>query len=237
MLYFKGCTGREKLRNIPDSVEKLLNMMGIDYYTLDNEGCCGSFLLRTGFEEDAKNVMKKNLDEFKNQKILTSCAGCYKTLKKDYKKYFKTDLDVVHISQLLRDLINESELKGNKELSKYSITVTYHDPCHLGRHSGEYDAPREIIRNFANLKEMENIRENSICCGSGGGVKSAYPEISKEIAISRVKEAEDIGAELILTSCPFCKLNLSENSSIEVLDISEFILNCISNKKENWEGN
>ncbi|GAA5818624.1 MAG: fumarate reductase (CoM/CoB) subunit B [Methanobrevibacter sp. CfCl-M3] len=237
MLYFKGCTGREKLRNIPDSVEKLLNMMCIDYYTLDNEGCCGSFLLRTGFEEDAKNVMKKNLDEFKNQKILTSCAGCYKTLKEDYKKYFKTDLDVVHISQLLRDLINESELKENKELSKYGITVTYHDPCHLGRHSGEYDAPREIIRNFANLKEMENIRENSICCGSGGGVKSAYPEISKEIAINRVKEAEDIGAELILTSCPFCKLNLSENSSIEVLDISEFILNCINNKEENWEGN
>ncbi|MDR1818907.1 MAG: (Fe-S)-binding protein [Methanobrevibacter sp.] len=230
MLYFKGCTGREKLRNIPDSVEKLLNIMDIDYHTLDNEGCCGSFLLRTGFEEDAKNVMKKNLDEFKNEKILTSCAGCYKTLKEDYNEYFLADLDVVHISQLLRDLINEGEFKDN-------ITVTYHDPCHLGRHSGEYDAPREIIRNFANLKEMENIRENSICCGSGGGVKSAYPEISKKIAINRVKEAEDTGAELILTSCPFCKLNLGENSSIEVLDISEFILNCINKKEKNWEGN
>jgi len=237
MLYFKGCTGREKLRNIPDSVEKLLNIMGIDYHTLDNEGCCGSFLLRTGFEEDAKNVMKKNLDEFKDEKILTSCAGCYKTLKENYNEYFQADLDVVHISQLLRDLINEGEFKENKQLFKDNITVTYHDPCHLGRHSGEYDAPREIIRNFANLKEMENIRENSICCGSGGGVKSAYPEISKKIAINRVKEAQSTGAELILTSCPFCKLNLGENSSIEVLDTSEFILNCINKKEKNWEGN
>ncbi|MDR2624148.1 MAG: (Fe-S)-binding protein [Methanobrevibacter sp.] len=221
MLYFKGCTGREKLKNIPNSTEKLLNLLDIDYYTIDNEGCCGSFLLRTGFEEDAKGVMKKNSDQFKDEKILVSCAGCYKTLKKDYKKYFGVDLDVIHISQLLKDLINEGKLEKN---NPKDLIVTYHDPCHLGRHAGEYDAPREVIENFANLKEMENIKENSMCCGSGGGVKSAYPEISKEIAINRMKEAENTEAELIITTCPFCHLNLDENSSIPVLDISEFVL-------------
>jgi len=231
MLYFKGCTIREKLKNISDSTEKLLNLLDVDYYTLSDEGCCGSFLLRTGFEEDAKNLMKKNLDQFKDEKILISCAGCYKALKEDYKKYFDVDLDIIHISQFIRDLISENKLKENNKKSD-DLIVTYHDSCHLGRHSGEYDAPREVIKNFANLKEMKNIRENSICCGSGGGVKSAYPEISKEIAINRLKEAENTGANLIVTTCPFCKLNLSENSMIEVLDISEFILNRINNKQE-----
>jgi Fe-S oxidoreductase len=229
MLYFKGCTGREKLKNIPDSIEKLLNLLEINYHTLDNEGCCGSFLLRTGWEKDAKNIMEKNLKEFKDEKILTSCAGCYNTLKNDYKKYFNVDLNVIHISQLLKDLISKNKLKGKID---NELTVTYHDPCHLGRHSKEYDAPRKVIKNFANLKEMENNKENSSCCGSGGGVKSAYPEIAKEIAINRVKEAENTGASLIITSCPFCKLSLSENSSIKVLDISEFILNSINNQQK-----
>jgi Fe-S oxidoreductase len=227
MLFFKGCTGREKLKNIPNSIEKLLNLLEIDYYTLDNEGCCGSFLLRTGWEKDAKDIMKKNLKEFNNEKILTSCAGCYKTLKYDYKKYLDVDLNVIHISQLLRDLINENKLKGN---FKNELTVTYHDPCHLGRHSKEYNAPREVIKNFANLKEMENNKENSSCCGSGGGVKSAYPEIAKKITINRIKEADNIGVDLIITTCPFCKLSLSENSSIKVVDISEFVLNSIDDE-------
>ena len=257
MLYFRGCTARERVNSISDSTEKLLKLANIDFKTLDNEECCGSVLLRTGFEDDAKEQMKKNLPKLQDEKIVVSCAGCYKTLKQDYRDYIGADLDVIHISQLLNEIIsnnynnnyNNSNSNTNTNtnsntnsntncntnynnfdfdsLINKDISVTYHDPCHLGRHSGEFDAPREVIKSFSNLIEMENIRENSLCCGSGGGVKSAFPEIANLIASRRGEEAEDTGAEILITSCPFCKLNLNENSAMEVLDLSEFILACI----------
>lgn len=245
MLYFRGCTARERLNSISNSTEELLKLANVDFKILDNEECCGSVLLRTGFVDEAKEQMKKNLSKFKDETILVSCAGCYKTLKNDYADLLNVQLDVIHISQLIRDLIKENRSNftnknnnknNNSDNNIVGANVTYHDPCHLGRHSGEFDAPREVIQNFSNIIEMENIRENSKCCGSGGGVKSAFPEIANSIAIERCKEAEDTSCEVLVTSCPFCKLNLSENSSLQVLDLSEFVLNQIqkeiSNKKE-----
>lgn len=226
LLYFKGCTAREKLNSISDATEKLLKLANIDYETLDDEKCCGSVLLRTGFLEDATQQMNKNLTGFKGKTILTSCAGCYKTLKEDYKKYLDADLDVIHISQLLEELIKENKIKlqFNNDLK-----VSYHDPCHLARHAGEYEAPRKVIKSISNLVEMENIREKSRCCGSGGGVKSAYGDLSNSIAKLRIKEAEETGASLLISACPFCKLNLSQNSdNLEVLDLSEFALEHIN---------
>lgn len=238
MLYFRGCTARERVNSISNSTEKLLKLANVDFKTLDNEECCGSVLLRTGFEEEAKEQMKKNLSKFKDEEILVSCAGCYKTLKHDYADLLGAELNVIHISQLLKSLINENKLHDNTDSSNFDETVTYHDPCHLGRHSNEFDAPRDVIKNFSNLKEMDNIRESSKCCGSGGGVKSAFPEIAKSIAIERGKEAESTGCDILVTSCPFCKLNLSENSNLDVLDLSEFVLNklqkeTINNRKNN----
>jgi len=243
MLYFKGCTAREKTFSIADATEKLLNLFNVNYHTLENEKCCGSFLLRTGYEEDGIEQMRKNINDFKGKTILTSCAGCYKTLKEDYKKYLGEDLDVIHISQFFADKIDELErykrekefsnnnenlnnqFSNNKDNQNKELKVTYHDPCHLGRKTGEFDAPREVITQFAQLLEMENIKENANCCGSGGGVKAAFPDLAKQMAANRVKEAEDTGAEIIISSCPFCKLNLEEAASIEVLDLTEFILN------------
>jgi len=239
MLYFKGCTTRERISSISDSTEKLLKLAKIDFKLLNNEECCGSVLLRTGFEDEAKEQMKKNIAKLKDEKIVVSCAGCYKTLKNDYNDLLGVELEVIHISQLLNSLIENNRLNYNKtsdskrlNLNKSSSIstsnkyeyVTYHDPCHLGRYMDEFDAPREVIENFSKLKEMENIRENSKCCGSGGGVKSAFPEIAKSIAIERGKEVENTGCNVLVTSCPFCKLNFNENSSLEVLDLSEFVL-------------
>lgn len=214
MLYFRGCTAREKETNIQIATEKLLNLAGIDYHILDDEACCGSVLLRTGFNDEAEKQMAKNTEVLKNEKILTSCAGCYKTLKEDY-----DDLDVIHISQLLDVLIKDGKL----EFDKIDFDVTYHDSCHLGRHMEVYDEPRNVIKSVANLVEMENIREESLCCGAGGGVKSAYPEIAGEMAKSRLKQAKNTNCRTLVTPCPFCKLNL-ENDDLEVLDITEFLV-------------
>ena len=121
---------------------------------MDDEKCCGSVLLRTGFLDDAIEQMNGNLKDLEGRTILTSCAGCYKTLKEDYKKYLSVELKVIHISQLLEQLIKENKIsiKG-----KDNLNVTYHDSCHLGRHAGEYEAPRNVINSISNLVEMENI--------------------------------------------------------------------------------
>ena len=222
LLYFKGCTAREKLNSIADATESILKIANIDYETLDDEKCCGSVLLRTGFLDDAIKQMNVNLKDLEGKTILTSCAGCYKTLKSDYNKYLDANLKVIHISQFLQDLINENKIKVNMDKD---LKLSYHDPCHLGRHMEEYDAPRNVIKAVCDLIEMENIRERSRCCGSGGGVKSAYGDLSNSIAKLRLEEAEKTGAELLVSACPFCKLNLSENSQkLEVLDLSEFLL-------------
>ena len=231
LLYFKGCTAREKLNSISKATERILKAANVKYETLDDEKCCGSVLLRTGFLDDAIEQMNGNLKDLEGRTILTSCAGCYKTLKEDYKKYLSVELKVIHISQLLEQLIKENKIsiKG-----KDNLNVTYHDSCHLGRHAGEYEAPRNVINSISNLVEMENIKEKSRCCGSGGGVKSAYGELSDSIANLRIKEAEETGADLLVSACPFCKLNLSQNSDdLEVLDLSEFVLEHLDLANEN----
>ncbi len=225
LLYFRGCTAREKLTSISEATMEILELTGVDYEISEDEICCGSVLLRTGFKEEAINQMEKNLSNLKNKTILTSCAGCYKTLKEDYKELLNVNLNVIHISQLLDKLFKESKLNCSKNKN---IKVTYHDPCHLGRHAGEYEAPRNVIRNIAKLVEMDNIKDQSSCCGSGGGVKSAFSDLANSIALFRLEEAVSTGADLIVSSCPFCKLNLSENSKdLDVLDLSEFVLRYI----------
>ena len=215
LLYFRGCTAREKLNSISKATERILKAANVKYETLD----------------DAIEQMNGNLKDLEGRTILTSCAGCYKTLKEDYKKYLSVELKVIHISQLLEQLIKENKIsiKG-----KDNLNVTYHDSCHLGRHAGEYEAPRNVINSISNLVEMENIKEKSRCCGSGGGVKSAYGELSDSIANLRIKEAEETGADLLVSACPFCKLNLSQNSDdLEVLDLSEFVLEHLDLANEN----
>ena len=215
MLYFRGCTAREKQANISKATEKLLDLAGVDYHILEDEKCCGSVLIRTGFIDEAQKQIEKNTELLSGELILTSCAGCYKTLKQDY-----DDLDVIHISQFLNTLIDEKKLNFNKK----DLNVTYHDSCHLGRHCNVFDEPRNVISNVANLLEMQNNRENSLCCGAGGGVKSAYPEIASQMADSRISQAIETGADLLVTPCPFCKLNLKDRG-LDVLDLTEFLIN------------
>jgi Fe-S oxidoreductase len=234
---------REKLKYISDATETLLKRAGVDFTVLTNETCCGSVLLRTGFRDDAHEVMNDTLKKLEESikegdKILVSCAGCYNTLKNDYKELFGVDLDVIHTSELISQLIADGKLL----VKKTPNIVIYHDPCHLGRHSGLYEEPMEVITETCTLIEMDRNRENSRCCGAGSGVKSAYPDTALLVAQRRIKDAEDTNAELIVTTCSFCILNLqnalkyrmnelgddtvdvNKSSINKVLDISELIL-------------
>lgn len=217
LIYFRGCLAREKLKSISDATESLLREAGVDYRVLDDETCCGSVLLRTGFLEEARRQMDDTAAKLGDSEVVVSCAGCYRTIKTDYAREGYT-VRVKHISQLLLELIES----GRLDLNKINIRVTYHDPCHLSRHTGETSAPRELIGKFAELVEMENHGADSRCCGAGGGVRSAHPEISDKVASERLKDAKETGADVLCTACPFCRLNL-ESDTVEVLDITELM--------------
>jgi len=193
-------------------------------YSGAEEVCCGSPALRLGERNLFLELAKKNIQNFHNSRakeIITLCPACLKTLR-SYATYFPDfKTPVKHISEILVENIRKGEiaLSFSREL-----TVTYHDPCHLGRGCGIYDEPREILCSIEGLKlvEMEKTREYSACCGSGGGVKTAFPELSYAIGEKRKMMAENTGADLIVTSCPWCEINISECGG-NVKDIMEIV--------------
>ena len=129
---------------------------------------------------------------------------------------FGVELDVLHTSELINQLI----IEGKLEIKKLPLKVTYHDPCHLGRHSGLYEEPRNVITKTCVLVEMNRNRERSRCCGAGAGVKSAFPDTALEVASKRVQDAEETGAEILVTSCSFCILNLENALDHKLEDVN-----------------
>ncbi len=230
VLYFAGCTSSYRRPEIASATAKILDQAEVKFTVSDDEWCCGSPLLRTGQTDLAKKQAEHNVELINksgSEIVLTSCAGCYRAFVKDYEERLglKIKPKVLHVTQFLERLLNEgkietpSGIKGSK--------LTYHDPCHLGRHCGVYDPPRNILKKAgAELVEMRRNRENAWCCGSGGGVKSAFSDMSLKTAISRLAEAQQSGADTLVSACPFCKLNLMDGaeaskSKIRVVDIVE----------------
>jgi fumarate reductase (CoM/CoB) subunit B len=213
-VYFVGCFDSYRYPEFAKKTFKVLQCFGVTL--LPDEQCCASPLLRTGFREDAEKVMERNLEQIRMtgaHTIITSCAGCYTTLKNNY----PGELRIISLPEFLAEHLGELKLK------KLDFTVTYHDPCHLGRHNKIYEAPRKVIQAICTLKEMKNIKENSRCCGGGGGVRIGYPDLSIELARKRLEDVPD-GVDCIVTSCPLCVRNLRDaGGDIEVIDIVELV--------------
>ncbi|MHA1301069.1 MAG: (Fe-S)-binding protein [Candidatus Helarchaeota archaeon] len=229
ILYFVGCTSSYREKEIAKATLEIFKNLDLNFTVSKDEWCCGSPLLRTGQINDANELINHNIDLFKKlkiKKIITSCAGCYRTLTKDYPNLKDIGIEVQHISDFLLDIIKNDKLK----LKEIPTKVTYHDPCHIGRHSGLYDSPRDVIKSIpgVELVEMRRNRANSWCCGAGGGVKSSFKDWAVEISIERIKEAEETETEILLSSCPFCHRNLNDaikesNSKLKMMDIVEFL--------------
>ena len=241
--YFAGCTASYRS---PDTAQITLRLLAYLYpkgvVALGaKEFCCGSPYIRTGqvdftVEKDQKNINFQVSDLIKNnvqtlvergvKTVIFSCSGCYKTAMQDWPKFTDVPFERIHLSQILAKAIEE----GRITLKSYPKTITYHDPCHLGRHMKEFDAPRAILNAIPDvtIHEMRHSRNRALCCGAGAGVKAGFPDLALEIAKMRVKEAQDINAEVIVTACLFCKNNLQDamdavGSSIEVLDLSDLV--------------
>ncbi|MFX0135020.1 MAG: (Fe-S)-binding protein [Candidatus Hodarchaeota archaeon] len=231
VLYFVGCTSAltPDIETVAINTAKVFNKLGVDFSVFgEQEVCCGSVAMRTGDHKAFNSVARKNYELFKKsgvKTIVTSCAGCYRTLKKDYVDYLEDlEIEILHTVEFLLKVIQEK----NIQLKNLGLNTTYHDPCHTGRHSGLYEEPREILKKIANLTEMKTIKQSAKCCGAGGGVKKGFPELALEIAKSRIQEAEETGAEYLVSICPFCYRNLSDaieasGSNLKMVDLTELI--------------
>ncbi|MGQ9587266.1 MAG: (Fe-S)-binding protein [Thermoplasmata archaeon] len=227
-LFYVGCTFAldRTLQDSPRALARIMQRAGEDFgMLLEDEVCCGSTVKRIGHTDLFERLRKENERRIRDagvKRIVTQCAGCYKTLKQDYPGLAK-DFEIMHSTEYLARLVESGKLRPDAP----GLKVTYHDPCHLGRHTEVYDPPRRILRSIKGLQliEMENSREMSRCCGGGAGVKTAYPEISQKAATRRVIEAEATGAGLLVTACPFCVQTLSAaaramGSPMEVVELS-----------------
>lgn len=221
--YFAGCTATYRNKNTSKAAISILKKLDVEF-TIVNEVCCGSIMQRIGWPiEDIKKYMQKNVNNIKDFDVKTlifSCAGCYRMFKNEYPKYVDVPFEVLHITEFLA--------KQDLKLKRMDDIVTYHDPCHLGRHTGVFDAPRDVIKKIPGVefREMEFNRDFSHCCGGGGGVRSAYPDESKKIACDRIDEITNIGVNTVITACPFCVNNLTlgcNDRNIKVVDLTEVI--------------
>ena len=234
ILYWVGCTEAldERGIKIARSFAKLMQQAGVNFGILGTEeSCCGDPARRLGDEMTYQAQAQKNIEVLKGysvKKIVTGCPHCYNTIKNEYPQ-FNGNFEVIHHTELIADLLKEGKLKIGK--GDYR-SITYHDPCYLGRHNDIYLQPRQILKGLPETKlvEMEKNRKRAFCCGGGGGRLWLEERIGQRISENRVDQVIATKAELVATACPYC-LQMFEDAiktkqaqdTLKVKDIAELI--------------
>jgi len=234
LLYFVGCTPAYDPRSqeIAKSLVTIFNSAKVNFGILGNkERCCGDAILRLGekglFQELAETNIK-NIQDLGSPPVVTTSPHCYNTFKKDYPP-FGGNFTVLHYTHVLSDLISKQELRFSKEINK---TVTFHDPCFLGRYNNIFEEPRSILESIPGLKviEMGRNREDSFCCGGGGGRMWLGETKGDRPCVIRAREAAQLGVDILVVSCPFCLLMLEDgvkviekDRELDVKDLAELV--------------
>jgi Fe-S oxidoreductase len=233
-LFWVGCTGAMIDRNVKvtRAVAKVLRAGGVDFAVLGSEECCtGDPARRVGGEVTFQVCAKTNLETLERygvRKIVTACPHCFNTLKNEYPD-LGGKFEVVHHSELIAELVRS----GRLQLPKTLDSLTYHDPCYLGRHNEVYDAPREVLRALSTdggFEELPRNRSRALCCGSGGGFAWMDDDPKTRINRMRVEEVKASGAKTAAVSCPFC-MQMFEDAlaavdperSTRAMDIAEIV--------------
>ncbi|GAA1947172.1 hypothetical protein GCM10009798_02760 [Nocardioides panacihumi] len=242
-LFWVGCAGayEDRAKKTTRAVAELLDMAGVSFGVLGNgETCTGDPARRAGNEFVFQGLAQQNAEtfnEYKVKKVVSTCAHCFNTLKNEYKD-FGVELEVVHHTQLLNRLVREGKLTPVTEgAGAHQRSITYHDPCYIGRHNGVYSPPRELLQVLpgAEFKEMPRNAERSFCCGAGGARMWMEENLGSRINRNRTDEAVETGADQIAVGCPFCRVMLSDGltaaqadgsarESVEVLDVAQMLL-------------
>ncbi|MGD2147503.1 MAG: (Fe-S)-binding protein [Anaerolineae bacterium] len=234
VVYFVGCVASFYPRSygVPQSMVEIFERAGVNYLALGGEEwCCGFPLIIAGMGDAAVEVMRHNLDAVRStgaKRLVAACPSCYHTWKDDYPRTLGEPLgfEVLHATEVLEEIVTEGQI----ELKPFKRAVTYHDPCDLGRTSGVYEAPRNVIRAIPDITftEMEHHHEYSLCCGGGGDVEMADKDLTAAVAQRRVEEAAATEAQVILSACQQCERTLAEGARrakirVRAMDIAELI--------------
>lgn len=221
-LYYPGCVTQYVYKDLGDNYRKLLRKSGVDFIELKElTKCCGSPVINAGYAKDYKDLIKHNKEKFEEagvKKVITNCPACYKILREAY-----PELEVEHASITLFNAF----MKGRLALKKgKDETVTYHDPCHLGRHSGVYEEPRKLLEAAGcMIKEMSSNKNNSLCCGAGAGMQNNTPLTSEKVSKMRLNQAKLLKVKKLVTACPMCYHQLKKHSKgLKVFELSEVLI-------------
>jgi len=234
-LYYVGCAGSYDGANqkvVQDTV-KLLSKAGVSFAVMGKtEKCNGDPVRRFGDEYSFHEIAIENIAnmrQYKFDKVVTHCPHCLHTIGKEYAKFENGDFPTVHHTELLAELIKDGKIKPYKPINQ---SITFHDPCYLGRHHGEYNAPREILKSIPGLTvtEMQKNKEKSLCCGMGGGnMWYELPE-GEHLAHNRLKDIGETKTEKLATACSFCLINFNSSKAshkptenIEIEDIANIL--------------
>jgi len=225
-LYYPGCLTKGVLIDEFNNYKEIFNILGVDFMMLPNdENCCGLPVLNAGYKKEVRKLAEKNLELFKKynvRKIITNCPSCYHTFKEIYPKLVQGwYIEVEHATVTI---LNALKKKGVRlRTTEGADLVTYNDPCHLGRYSGIYEEPREVIELLGGkLIEYKLNRENAFCCGGGGGVRANFPETAKKIAELKVKHLPK-DSRKIISPCGLCYSNLKSVTD-KSMEFSTFVL-------------
>jgi len=234
-LFYIGCAGTfdSRQKHVTVALATILNAAGISWGVLGKEEkCCGDSARRLGNEYLFDLMAKENVALFKSKgitKIITQCPHCFSTIKNDYRQ-FGLEIEVIHHSQLLQQLLLDGRIKPNREVKELG-SVIYHDSCYLGRHNGIYDQPREIIAKVTGEEPQEfgRKRENGFCCGAGGGRMWMEEHSGERINIARVTEALESKPDTICVACPYCMTMFEDGvkdkgaANVRIRDIAEVV--------------
>jgi Fe-S oxidoreductase len=239
ILLYIGCTTSYDLdvQPILASLMQLLQKAKINFGTLEDEVCCGYPSIKLGEKGLFEEICEKNLGQFKSsgvKHIITISPHCFNTFSNIYPKEAMEGVKIQHYIQYLDDLIKKKQLVFNKKIEK---KVAYHDSCYLGRYNNIYIEPRRVLKSIPGLEvvEFRKNQDDSICCGGGGGrMWSDFESETERIANLRVKEALSVGAETIVTACPWCLINLRDGvkevnveAKLAVKDLAELCMEAL----------
>jgi Fe-S oxidoreductase len=230
-LYWVGCAGAldERARKATQATARMLHQAGVKFAILGpRETCTGDPARRLGNEYLYQETAKANIEtlkEVKAKKVIASCPHCFNSLGREYPA-LGGDFEVIHHSQLLARLVADKKLNPGT----YQASVTYHDPCYLGRHNRVFEEPRDVLNSIDGVRsiEMKRCREKSFCCGAGGSRMWMEENIGERVNLHRTDEALSTGADVVSTACPYCLIMLDDavrarqrEDDVKVLDISQ----------------